>query len=139
MNNYIKINNENKTKIVAKKEVLENLRSQDSYRNYIVSSVSEIFKDKEIFMKQKIVAIKNLVKDLKVSNSNKIFDYNLNLVLRNLNEYHIVQKNEIKDQNGKIKNFIPSSEAQYIIQALVVLAFSNSFAKICKNIYGTKK
>ncbi|WP_151950109.1 hypothetical protein [Aliarcobacter butzleri] len=136
MENYIKINEANKTKIVCKKEIIENLRINENLRNYIIHCTNSIFKDKEIFNKQKIIAIKNLVKDIKlVLKSNNIFDYNLNLTLRNLNEYYNQQKNEIKDENGKIKNFIPSSESQFIIQSLIFLAFSNSYSKIIKSIY----
>ena len=137
--NYVNIDTKNKTKIVAKKEVVENLRTNEAIRNYIISSVSEIFKDKEILKKQKVVAIKNLVKDLKIALNNDTFKYSLNLVIRNLNEYHTLQKSEIKDENGKVKNFIPTQEAQAIIQALVLLAYSNSLAKICKNLYKDKK
>ena len=137
--NYVNIDTKNKTKIVAKKEVVENLRTNEAIRNYIISSVSEIFKDKEILKKQKVVAIKNLVKDLKVAINNDTFKYSLNLVIRNLNEYHNLQKSETKDENGKVKNFIPTQEAQAIIQALVLLAYSNSFSKICKNLYKDKK
>ncbi len=137
--NYVNIDTKNKTKIVAIKEVVENLRTNEAIRNYIISSVSEIFKDKEILKKQKVVAIKNLVKDLKVAINNDTFKYSLNLVIRNLNEYHNLQKSETKDENGKVKNFIPTQEAQAIIQALVLLAYSNSLAKICKNLYKDKK
>ena len=137
--NYVNIDIKNKTKIVAKKEVVENLRTNEAIRNYIISSVSEIFKDKEILKKQKVVAIKNLVKDLKIALNNDTFKYSLNLVIRNLNEYHTLQKSEIKDENGKVKNFIPTQEAQAIIQALILLAYSNSLAKICKNLFKDKK
>ena len=137
--NYVNIDTKNKTKIVAIKEVVENLRTNEAIRNYIISSVSEIFKDKEILKKQKVVAIKNLVKDLKVAISNDNFKYSLNLVIRNLNEYHTLQKSEVKNPSGKITNFIPSQEAQAIIQALVLLAYSNSLAKICKNLFKDKK
>ena len=137
--NYVNIDTKNKTKIVAIKEVVENLRTNEAIRNYIISSVSEIFKDKEILKKQKVVAIKNLVKDLKVAINNDTFKYSLNLVIRNLNEYHNLQKSETKDENGKVKNFIPTQEAQAIIQALVLLAYSNSLAKICKNLFKDKK
>ena len=132
--NYVNIDTNNKTKIVATKQVVENLRTNEAIRNFLISSVSDIFKDKEILKKQKIVAIKNLVKDLKIALKNEAFNYSLNLVIRNLNEYHTLQKSEIKDENGKIKNFIPSQESQAIIHALVLLAYSNSFAKICKNL-----
>ena len=137
--NYVNIDSNNKTKIVAKKQIVENLKSNEAIRNYLISSVSDIFKDKEIFKKQKVVAIKNLVKDLKVAINNDTFKYSLNLVIRNLNEYHNLQKSETKDENGKVKNFIPTQEAQAIIQALVLLAYSNSLAKICKNLYKDKK
>ena len=133
--NYVNIDTNNKTKIVATKQVVENLRTNEAIRNFLISSVSDIFKDKEILKKQKIVAIKNLVKDLKIALKNEAFNYSLNLVIRNLNEYHTLQKSEIKDENGKSKNFIPSQESQAIIHALVLLAYSNSFAKICKNLY----
>ena len=137
--NYVNIDSNNKTKIVSKKQIVENLKSNEAIRNYLISSVSEIFKDKEILKKQKVVAIKNLAKDLKVAISNDNFKYSLNLVIRNLNEYHNLQKSEIKDENGKVKNFIPSQESQAIIQALVLLAYSNSLAKICKNLFKDKK
>ena len=137
--NYVNIDTKNKTKIVAIKEVVENLITNEAIRNYIISSVSEIFKDKEILKKQKVVAIKNLAKDLKIALKNEAFNYSLNLVIRNLNEYHNLQKSETKDENGKVKNFIPSQESQAIIHALVLLAYSNSFSKICKNLYKDKK
>ena len=137
--NYVNIDSNNKTKIVVTKQIVENLRTNEAIRNYIISSVSEIFKDKEILKKQKVVAIKNLVKDLKVAINNDTFKYSLNLVIRNLNEYHNLQKSETKDENGKVKNFIPTQEAQAIIQALVLLAYSNSLAKIFKNLYKDKK
>ena len=137
--NYVNIDTNNKTKIVATKQVVENLRTNEAIRNFLISSVSDIFKDKEILKKQKIVAIKNLVKDLKIALKNEAFNYSLNLVIRNLNEYHTLQKSEIKDENGKITNFIPSQETQAIVQALVLLAYSNSFSKICKNLYKDKK
>ena len=137
--NYVNIDTKNKTKIVAIKEVVENLRTNEAIRNYIISSVSEIFKDKEILKKQKVVAIKNLAKDLKIALKNEAFNYSLNLVIRNLNEYHNLQKSETKDENGKVKNFIPTQEAQAILQALILLAYSNSLAKICKNLYKDKK
>ena len=121
------------------KQIVENLRTNEAIRNYIISSVSEIFKDKEILKKQKVVAIKNLVKDLKVAINNDTFKYSLNLVIRNLNEYHTLQKSEVKNPSGKITNFIPSQEAQAIIQALILLAYSNSLAKICKNLFKDKK
>ncbi len=137
--NYVNIDTNNKTKIVATKEVVENLRTNEAIRNFLIASVVDIFKDKEIFKKQKVVAIKNLVKDLKIAINNDTFKYSLNLVIRNLNEYHTLQKSEVKNPSGKITNFIPSQEAQSIIQALVLLAYSNSFSKICKNLYKDKK
>ena len=97
--NYVNIDTNNKTKIVATKQVVENLRTSEAIRNFLISSVSDIFKDKEILKKQKIVAIKNLVKDLKIALKNEAFNYSLNLVIRNLNEYHTLQKSEIKE-NG---------------------------------------
>ena len=137
--NYVNIDIKNKTKIVATKQVVENLRTNEAIRNFLISSVSDIFKDKEILKKQKVVAIKNLAKDLKIALKNEAFNYSLNLVIRNLNEYHNLQKSETKDENGKVKNFIPTQEAQAILQALILLAYSNSLAKICKNLYKDKK
>ena len=110
--NYVNIDTKNKTKIVAKKEVVENLRTNEAIRNYIISSVSEIFKDKEILKKQKVVAIKNLVKDLKIALNNDTFKYSLNLVIRNLNEYHTLQKSEIKDENGQLQVDVRDQRSQ---------------------------
>ena len=50
--NYVNIDTNNKTKIVATKQVVENLRTNEAIRNFLISSVSEIFKDKEILKKQ---------------------------------------------------------------------------------------
>ena len=124
--NYVNIDTKNKTKIVAKKQIVENLRTNEAIRNYIISSVSEIFKDKEILKKQKVVAIKNLVKDLKIALNNDTFKYSLNLVIRNLNEYHTLQKSEIKDENGKITNFIPSPRSSNIILPFIKVKYSSS-------------
>ena len=46
--NYVNIDTKNKTKIVATKQVVENLRTNEAIRNFLISSVSDIFKDKEI-------------------------------------------------------------------------------------------
>lgn len=46
--NYVNIDTNNKTKIVAKKEVVENLRTNEAIRNFLISTISEIFKDKDI-------------------------------------------------------------------------------------------
>lgn len=132
---YEKIDQANKTKIVVDKKYMKNIKTLEDLKMFLVSSNMEIFEDKEIFNKQKIVALKNLTKNLKeIFKDNKTFDYSLNLVLRNLNSYHLVQKQEKKD-GKKTTNFIPTKEGKLIINSLIFLAFSNSFSKILKSIY----
>ena len=132
---YEKIDQVNKTKIVVDKKYMKNIKTLEDLKMFLVSSNMEIFEDKEIFNKQKIVALKNLTKNLKeIFKENKTFDYSLNLVLRNLNSYHLVQKQE-KKEGEKTTNFIPSKEGKLIINSLIFLAFSNSFSKIIKAIY----
>lgn len=132
---YEKIDLQNKTKLVVDKKYMKNIKTLEDLKMFLVSSNMEIFEDKEIFNKQKIVALKNLTKNLKeIFKDNKTFDYSLNLVLRNLNSYHLVQKQE-KKEGEKTTNFIPSKEGKLIINSLIFLAFSNSFSKIIKAIY----
>ncbi|MDN5111893.1 hypothetical protein PJV97_05965 [Aliarcobacter butzleri] len=132
---YEKIDLQNKTKLVVNQKLLKNLKALEDLKMFIMSANMEIFEDEEIFNKQKIVALKNLVKNLKSNfKDNKTFDYSLNLVLRNLNSYHLVQKQEKKD-GEKVTNFIPAKESKIIINSLIFLAFSNSFSKIIKAIY----
>ena len=132
---YEKIDLQNKTKLVVDKKSLKNIKTLEDLKMFIGAASGEIFEDEEIFNKQKIVALKNLVKNLKSNfKDNKIFDYSLNLVLRNLNSYHLVQKQE-KKEGEKTTNFIPSKEGKLIINSLIFLAFSNSFSKIIKAIY----
>ncbi|KLE03626.1 hypothetical protein [Aliarcobacter butzleri] len=132
---YEKIDLQNKTKLVVDKKYMKNIKTLEDLKMFLVSSNMEVFEDKEIFNKQKIVALKNLVKNLKeIFKDNKTFDYSLNLVLRNLNSYHSIQKQE-KKEGEKVTNFIPIKEGKLIINSLIFLAFSNSFSKIIKSIY----
>lgn len=132
---YEKIDLQNKTKLVVNQKSLKNIKTLEDLKMYIGTSTNEIFEDKEILNKQKIVALRNLTKDLKLNfKDNKVFEYSLNLVLRNLNSYHLIQKQEQKIDN-KVTNFIPSKESKIIINSLIFLAFSNSFSKIIKAIY----
>ena len=132
---YEKIDQANKTKLVVNQKLLKNVKTLEELKMFIMSANMEISEDKEIFNKQKIVALKNLVKNLKeIFKENKTFDYSLNLVLRNLNSYHLVQKQE-KKEGEKVTNFIPAKESKIIINSLIFLAFSNSFSKIIKAIF----
>ncbi|MDN5082009.1 hypothetical protein [Aliarcobacter butzleri] len=132
---YEKIDQANKTKLVVNQKLLKNVKTLEELKMFIMSANMEIFEDKEIFNKQKIIALKNLTKNLKeIFKENKTFDYSLNLVLRNLNVYHSIQKKEQKIDN-KVTNFIPTKETKIIINSLIFLAFSNSFSKIIKAIY----
>lgn len=132
---YEKIDQANKTKLVVNQKLLKNVKTLEDLKMFIMSANMEIFEDKEIFNKQKIVALRNLTKDLKSNfKDNKTFDYSLNLVLRNLNAYHSIQKQE-KKEGEKVTNFIPAKESKIIINSLIFLAFSNSFSKIIKAIY----
>lgn len=132
---YEKIDLQNKTKLVVDKKSLKNIKTLEDLKMFIGGASGEIFEDKEILNKQKIVALRNLTKDLKLNfKDNKVFEYSINLVLRNLNAYHLVQKQEKKVDN-KVTNFIPVKESKIIINSLIFLAFSNSFSKILKSIY----
>lgn len=132
---YEKIDLQNKTKLVVNQKSLKNIKTLEDLKMFIGAASGEIFEDKEILNKQKIVALRNLTKDLKLNfKDNKVFEYSINLVLRNLNAYHLVQKQEKKVDN-KVTNFIPAKESKIIINSLIFLAFSNSFSKILKSIY----
>ena len=132
---YEKIDLQNKTKLVVNQKSLKNIKTLEDLKMFIGAASGEIFEDKEILNKQKVVGLKNFVKDLKLNfKDNKTFDYSLNLVLRNLNAYHSIQKQE-KKEGEKVTNFIPAKESKIIISSLIFLAFSNSFSRIIKAIY----
>ncbi|WP_152057860.1 hypothetical protein [Aliarcobacter butzleri] len=132
---YEKIDLQNKTKLVVNQKALKNIKTLEDLKMFIGGANGEIFEDKEILNKQKIVALRNLTKDLKLNfKDNKVFEYSLNLVLRNLNAYHLIQKQE-KKEGEKVTNFIPAKESKIIINSLIFLAFSNSFSKVLKSIY----
>ena len=132
---YEKIDLQNKTKLVVNQKLLKNVKILEELKMFIMSANVEIFEDKEILKKQKIIALRNLTKDLKLNfKDNKVFEYSINLVLRNLNAYHLIQKQE-KKEGEKVTNFIPTKESKIIINSLIFLAFSNSFSKILKSIY----
>ena len=45
---------------------MKNIKTLEDLKMFIMSANMEVFEDKEIFNKQKIVSLKNLVKDLKL-------------------------------------------------------------------------
>ncbi|OCL86164.1 hypothetical protein [Arcobacter porcinus] len=130
MKNYTHTNNDNQTKIVCNKEIVENLRTQIDIRDFLISSINEIYEDDSIYKKQKVVAIKHLVKDLRYLLTEESHKYKLNLVIRNLNEFHTLQKSNARESTSDLI----MGEAKKVIQGLVFLAYSYHFSIMCKKL-----
>lgn len=121
---------ENKTKLSLKKEFIEEHIESIKIDDLVLYLASEIFKDENFFKRQKVIALINIIKDLK-SYVNENDKYSLNLVIRNLKSYHKIEKED--------KYFILKDEKMLIIQSLIKIAFSSSFNQILRDMYKIEK
>ena len=120
----------NKTMLTIKKDFLENALKTTTLKDLILHLANKIFDSKDFYNKQKIVALINLLKDIRANTTNESYKYSLNLIIRNLNAYRKVEK-----ETEVTTTFIIASEKLLVIDTLIVVAFSNSFNNILKTIY----
>lgn len=120
----------NKTRLSFRKEFIEAALAGSTVENTLVYISDKIFEDDNFFKRQKVIALINLVKDLK-SYVNEQEQYSLNLVIRNLKSYYKVEKED--------KHFILKDERMMIVHSLIKIAFSSSFNHILKNMYKIEK
>ena len=120
----------NKTMLTIKKDFLENALKTTTLKDLILHLANKIFDSKDFYNKQKIVALINLLKDIRANTTNESYKYSLNLIIRNLNAYRKVEK-----ETEVTTTFIIAAEKLLVIDTLIVVAFSNSFNNILKIIY----
>ena len=120
----------NKTMLTIKKDFLENALKTTTLKDLILHLANKIFDSKDFYNKQKIVALINLLKDIRANTTNESYKYSLNLIIRNLNAYRKVEK-----ETEVTTTFIIAAEKLLVIDTLIVVAFSNSFNNILKTIY----
>lgn len=120
----------NKTMLTIKKDFLDNALKTTTLKDLILHLANKIFDSKDFYNKQKIVALINLLKDIRANTTNESYKYSLNLIIRNLNAYRKVEK-----ETEVTTTFIIASEKLLVIDTLIVVAFSNSFNNILKTIY----
>lgn len=116
----------NKTKLEVKKDFINDAIEKATLKEIVIHLTNKVLDSDEFFVKQKVVALINLLKSVRDKVENKKDIYSLNLVVRNLNSYHATQKSEI---------MIRKDERDFIVNTLVLLAFSSAFNNILKNLY----
>lgn len=116
----------NITMLEVKKDFLNQSLVKSNLKEILIYLVNKVLESKDFFVNQKVVATINLLKSIRKNLEDKNDIYSLNLVIRNLKAYHTTQKSEIH---------IKSEEREFILNTLVILAFSNAFNNILKNIY----
>ena len=141
MKTYIKSQSENKTQVkLIKFKEGSTIQNNKALREYLNHSLNQLFEDKELFMKQKPYAFKNILKELK---GNKMVDdrlvYSVNLLIRNINAFTKVLKEEVKSEDGKVKNYIPTPNYRNILDSLILFTLDSSFNKIIKTTLKVSK
>lgn len=119
----------NKTMIYIKKDFLNEALQKATLKQILLHLSNVIFdsSNKDFFKKQRVIALINLVKDIRENINNKNDIYSLNLIIRNLEAYK---------KNQKLgENYVLNEDIEIVISTLITLAFSNGFNKILKSLY----
>ena len=119
----------NKTMIFIKKDFLNEALQKATLKQILLHLSNVIFdsSNKDFFKKQRVIALINLVKDIRGNINNKNDIYSLNLIIRNLEAY---KKNQKLNEN-----YVLNEDIEIVITTLITLAFSNGFNKILKSLY----
>ena len=119
----------NKTMIYIKKDFLNEALQKATLKQILLHLANVIFDstNKDFFKKQRVIALINLVKDIRGNINNKNDIYSLNLIIRNLEAY---KKNQKLNEN-----YVLNEDIEIVITTLITLAFSNAFNKILKSLY----
>lgn len=116
----------NITQLEIKKDFLSAALEKSTLKEILIHLINKVLDSNTFYVKQKVVALTNLLKSIRKNIEDKNDIYSINLVIRNLNSYHKTQKSEIH---------IRKDERDFIVNTLVLLAFSTAFNNILKNIY----
>lgn len=138
MKTYSKSTTNNKTEVnllAIPKKIENNIQ----LRKFVNDSITQLFteekattenKDNVLTLKQKPYALKHILKSLKSNdNVNRNLDTSINLLIRNVNSFIAIAKQEKTNEEGKVINFIPSSDYEEVLRGLMLFTLCSSFNK----------
>lgn len=118
--------NKNITLLKVKKEWLNEVLQKNSLKNVLLHLTNKVFENDKFYRKQKIIALINLVKNIRKECGAESNLYQLNLVVRNLSFYR---------NSGE---YIRNDDLTIVLYSMITLAFSNSYNKLLKSMYAIK-
>ena len=137
---YSKSTTTNKTKVKLLK-LPKRIENNLQLKKFMNDAITQLFteerankenKDSVLTTKQKPYVLKEILTQLKQDNNNIDAKLNktINLLIRNVNSFIAIAKQEKLNEQGKVKNFIPSTEYEEILRGLTLFTLNTSFNKI---------
>ena len=137
---YSKSTTTNKTKVKLLK-LPKRIENNLQLKKFMNDAITQLFteeranqenKDSVLTTKQKPYVLKEILTQLKQDNNNIDAKLNktINLLIRNVNSFIAIAKQEKLNDEGKVKNFIPSTEYEEILRGLTLFTLNSSFSKI---------
>ena len=115
---------QNKTKLSLKKEFIDSAIESSKLEDLVFFLAQQVFEDKNFYKRQKIVALTNLVRDLK-SYVNDRDKFTLNLVIKNFKKYHKIEQED--------EYYILKEDRMFYIQVQIKRAFKKVFNEMLKD------
>lgn len=115
---------QNKTKLSLKKEFIDSAIESSKLEDLVFFLAQQVFEDENFYKRQKIVALTNLVRDLK-SYVNDRDKFSLNLVIKNFKKYHKIEQ--------KDEYYILKEDRMFYIQVQIKRAFKKVFNEMLKD------
>lgn len=136
---YSKSTTTNKTKVKLLK-LPKRIENNLQLKKFMNDAITQLFteekanqenKDSVLTTKQKPYVLKEILTQLKQNNNiDAKLNKTINLLIRNVNSFIAIAKQEKLNDEGKIKNFIPSTEYEEILRGLTLFTLNTSFNKI---------
>ncbi len=137
---YSKSTTTNKTKVKLLK-LPKRIENNLQLKKFMNDAITQLFteeranqenKNSVLTTKQKPYVLKEILTQLKQNNNNIDAKLNktINLLIRNVNSFIAIAKQEKLNEQGKVKNFIPSTEYEEILRGLTLFTLNTSFNKI---------
>jgi len=115
---------QNKTKLSLKKEFIDSAIESSKLEDLVFFLAQQVFEDENFYKRQKIVALTNLVRDLK-SYVNDRDKFTLNLVIKNFKKYHKIEQED--------EYYILKEDRMFYIQVQIKRAFKKVFNEMLKD------
>ena len=136
---YSKSTTTNKTKVKLLK-LPKRIENNLQLKKFMNDAITQLFteeranqenKDSVLTTKQKPYVLKEILTQLKQDNNiDAKLNKTINLLIRNVNSFIAIAKQEKLNKEGKVKNFIPSTEYEEILRGLTLFTLNSSFNKI---------